>query len=666
MPSKLLSRLSAIVDLPSSKQLKKVVKPYSDDELEERATDEQIKKLMEFFDLNGIDYDKFKPQFLSYVDPKKAYPNQDQYSYIPGQHDLKKWLMAVKNIHYRQKAGFPYKEAIRQSTTDWKKMEIYDFLNWLRFYEEGTQMKYKFAQVWYENGQPGYFLHIKQDAPPEAPPVVDENAVNEAREEAERTEEKKKTIEKQRAKIIGRLDSAEKLLRSPDGQTFAGPEMEQLMEAIYSLKKKVQLVNKLSTSTRLYEDMIVREANVLGRKGFKKAADMLYSVAQTPGQSAVGATGTDGPGAPLPVAPPPDPSGAGQSGTMAGLPAVAPGVPSAQTPVDSDQNGQQPSAKALMGGGAAPTGTPQATPTPLPQEPPQPKGIKEFIENMNEETPNDESKSEDDLEVYDHLEVSDHEEELMVTEAQIAPPPNVPPAALEDVPITDTPPPNRGKPADLPPPVNPIEEPDAPKKPKAPKPTGNGEDPLEVTEEELPGDNGAPGFDAKMQAMLDSVTIEDIVAELEDIAKTYNTRNMPRRLSLVDMMLNGKGISSFFPQLSEAQNKALEANNYISTRIDDILSKLQGSLASKSPVPEGGGAKEVSPEVAGIKEKLEQDQNKEKQRKQMRKEQQNSELDGAAPNKEAPQVEMGELAPPAAPPAPPTAPARGPAPRPLG
>lgn len=655
MPSKLLSRLSAIIDVPSSKQLKKVVKPYSDEEVADRAMEEKIQKLMEFFDQSGIDYDKFKPEFLSYIDQKKAYPNQDQYSYIPGQHDLKKWLMTVKNIHYKQKAGLPYKEAIRQSTTDWKKMEIYDFLNWLRFYEEGTQMKYKFAQVWYENGQPGYFLHIKQDAPPEAAPVVDENSVNEAREEAERNEEKKKTIEKQRAKIIGRLDSAEKLLRSPDGQMFAGPEMEQLMEAIYSLKKKVQLVNKLSVSTRLYEDMIVREANVLGRKGFQKAADMLYSMAQTPGQSAVGATGTEGPGAPLPVAPPPDPSGAGQAGTMAGLPAVAPGVPSAQTPVDSDQNGQQPSAKALMQGGNAPTGTPQATPTPLPQEPPQPKGIKEFIENMNEETPNDEESK-----VDDDLEVNDQEEELMVTEAQMAPPPGIPPAALEDVPTTDTPPTNRGKPADLPPPVGEELPPiDVPRKPK--KPAGGDEEPLEVTQDDVPGD-GAPGFDAKMQAMLASVTIEDIVRELEDIAKDYKTRDMPRRLSIVDMMLNGKGISSYFPQLSEAQNKALEANNYISTRIDDIISKLQGSLAAKEKGPDN--APEVSPEVAGIKNRLQQDQDKDKQRKLMKKQQQEAELEGGA-GKEAPQVEMGELAPPA--PAPPAAaPARGPVPRPLG
>src|SRR5690606_37813938 len=92
--------------------------------------------------------------------------------------------------------------------------------------------------------------------------------------------EKKRLIEKQRQKIIGRLDSAEKLLRSPEGQMFAGRELENLMEAIYSLKKKVQLVNKLSMSTRLYEDMIIREANILQRSGFTKAANLLYSVAE--------------------------------------------------------------------------------------------------------------------------------------------------------------------------------------------------------------------------------------------------------------------------------------------------------------------------------------------------------------------------------------------------
>ncbi len=627
-----------IIDMPSKKQLAKVVRPYSDEELKlSPEMEEKMKKLMEFFDYYGIDYSKFKPEFLSFITDKKAYPNYDQYQYMPGQHDMKKWMYAVKDIHYKQKAGLPYKEAIKRATQGWVKMEIYDFLNWLRFHEEGSHMKYKFAQVWYENGQPGYFLHVKPDAPKEPEPMTDGNAVDTAREDAERNEEKRNTIEKQRSKIIGRLDSAEKLLRSPEGQQFAGHELENLMEAIYSLKKKVQLVNKLSISTRLYEDMIVREANVLKRNGFNKAAEVLYSVAD---------------GAPPSASPPADPSGAGQSGTMSGLPSTAPGTPSAQTPVGGGDQNQPPPAGALLSGGNPPGDTPASTPPIMPQEDPQPAGIKGFIENMNEGNKTDATEAEDDeLEVVDELNVEDPEEQLMVSEAQVAPP-GPPPAALEDVPMTDAPPPERNPPAFIP---------DA--APKAPKAPGD-EEPLEVTEDDIgkPQDTvpATSGFNNKVDELMKNVTIADVVAELEDISKTYKTREQPRRLGFVDMMLDSLGLASLFPSLSEAQNKALEANNYISTRVDDILAKLRGAMASAETGP--AAASPERPEVTGIKNKLQSDQDKELKRKQMRKEQEAAELEGGA-GKETPEVELGELgAPPAAAPAaPPVAPAPRPA-----
>ncbi len=625
-----------IIDMPSKKQLAKVVRPYSDEELKlSPEMEAKMKKLMEFFDHYGIDYSKFKPEFLSFITDKKAYPNYDQYQYMPGQHDMKKWMYAVKDIHYKQKAGLPYREAIKRATQGWVKMEIYDFLNWLRFHEEGSHMKYKFAQVWYENGQPGYFLHVKPDAPQEPEPMTDGNAVDTAREDAERNEEKRNTIEKQRQKIIGRLDSAEKLLRSPEGQQFAGHELENLMEAIYSLKKKVQLVNKLSISTRLYEDMIVREANVLKRDGFNKAAEILYSVAN---------------GAPT-AAPPPDPSGAGQSGTMSGLPSTAPGTPSAQTPVSGGDQNQPPPVGALLGGGTPPDGATTSTPAVVPQEDPQPVGLTKFIQNMNKGNKTDATKAEDDeLEVVDELNVEDPEEQLMVSEAQIAPPapPGPPPAALEDVPMTDTPPPDRNPPAFIPD--------AAPKAPEAAKGPAD-EEPLEVTEDDIksPDATSTPsGFNNKVDELMKNVTIADVVAELEDISKTYKTREQPRRLGFVDMMLDSLGLASLFPSLSEAQNKALEANNYISTRVDDILSKLRGAMASAETSPT---ASPERPEITGIKNKLQGDQDKELKRKQMRKEQEAAELEGGA-DKETPQVELGELgappaaAPPAAPPAP--------------
>src|SRR6185369_3419127 len=301
----------------------KPLQPYSDEELQlTPEMEDKMKKLMEFFDNHGIDYDKFIPKFYSYISEKKAYPNYDQYQPIANQHDMQRWMLALKDIHYKQKAGYPYRDAIKNATQGWQKMEIYDFLNWLKFHEEGAHMKYKFAQVWYENGQPGYFLHIKPDAQKEPEPKTDGDSVEKASQDAERNEEKRQIIEKQRSKIIGRLDSAEKLLRSQDGQEFAGSELENLMEAIYTLKKKVQLVNKLSVSTRLYEDMIVREGNVLKRNGFTKAADMLYSLAQTPGAGGEAAKGTDDAGAVPNTSPPPPP--AEPQGAPGGLPATVP------------------------------------------------------------------------------------------------------------------------------------------------------------------------------------------------------------------------------------------------------------------------------------------------------------------------------------------------------
>lgn len=654
MPTKPPSK--PIIDKPSMKDF---IRPYTDEEIN-NPNDKREKNLKKLYKDHGIKLEtpKKKKYPIFPEKEKKAYPNYDQYMYIPPQRDTNKWLMALKDIKYKQRAGLPYKEAIRASVQTWNKMEVFDFLNWMKYYEEGAPMKYKFAQVWYENGQPGYFLHIKPDAPKEEAPVVDTNPVRDAEEEATRQEEKRSVIEKQRSKIIGRLDSAEKLLRSPEGQQFAGAELEQLMEAIYTLKKKVQLVNKLSVSTRLYEDMIVREGNVLKRSGFNKAAAMLYSLAQTAGQSGQAATGQQYGGVvPMDSQPPADPSGAGQSGMPNGYVNLSVNDPTQPNNV----NEFQPSLDALSAdvpppgapSGSTPppaSGPPAAEPTaqsspPLPVESPQPAGIKEFIENMNE---GNMSGADDQLRVSDEddLSVSDHEEELMVTEAQMVPtiPPGVPPAVLEDVPTTDDPKPEKGDIANLPPPGPDV--PPAPKAPKGPKAPGGGvdEEPLTVTEDDIPGPDTPSGggngstLDSRIDATFDAVTMEEIIDELEDISRYYKVREMPRRLARLDMMFDSKGISAYFPSLAEAQKSALDANNYIATRIDDILSKVRGSMASEN--------------MAG---KLQQDQDKEKQRKKMRKEQEAAELDGGA-GKETPNVEMGELAPPAAPAKPPVTP----------
>jgi hypothetical protein len=580
----------------------------------------KLENLMDFWSSRGIDYDRFE------FDKKKAYPNYDQYMNIPSQHNMQKWMDTVQNIYKMEHSGHSRVASIRQVTSGWKVTETFDFLNWLRFYEQGAHLKYKMAQLWYENGAPGYFLHVKPDSIKEPEQQVTGKDIDFAREESSINAEKRQVIEKQRNKIIGRLDSAEKLLRSPDGQTFAGPELDALMEAIYQLKRKIQMVNKLSTSTRLYEDMIVREANVLQRQGFTKAAELLYTTAQAnnPPPAGIGAPGG------INVIPSPDPpespSAPLHPGAPGGLPSVGPGMSqNAPAGTGTPEAGPNENSPTKMKDDPGPQPTAGTSPVSVSPDQVAPTGIQDFLANMDTSkmtTQEDKSVADDDeLEVRDAepLEVQD-DDHLMITEAQFATPGPI------DEPITTTPPPAKSPPV--------VDEPAT-------------ETPLEVTEDDVAqppkSEQGeapnAADFDAKVDAVFSNITVADVVAKLEDISKIYKTREVPRQLGIVDMMLDSLGLASYFPALSEAINKALESNNYISTRLDEILSRLRGAVPSNTAIDLKGGDAE-KPEVAGIKKNLTDTDEKEKRRKQQRKEQAAVELEGGI--KETPEVEIEE------------------------
>src|ERR1035437_396101 len=491
---------------PTKDPLVDAMSPLSDKELEVNPTmQKKIDKLIKFFEESGIDYSKFNPEAIPRLDldKKRAYPNNDEYMNIPPARDTNKWLNVVKEIYYKEKNGSGRIPAIRQLTAGWSLPETFDFLNWLRFYESGSHMKYKTAQLWYQNDSPGYFLHVKKDQDKNELSEANGKDIDAARDGAESSmslSEKKNIIEKQRNKIIGRLDSAEKLLRSDLGQIFGGKEFEVLLQAIYDLKRKIQTVNKVSVSTRLYDDMIIRESNILGSKGFTKAAETLYSVAQA-NNPPPSNTGTLGPIKKVPAVVSPD-SPMKPSGAPGGLPSMGPGM--AQTPPESAPNDMSPA---------------------------EPQGISGFLTNL--ETGNvstvDKQKSNDNLDIEEMLSVED--DDLMVTEAQALPPPAL-----------------------TPPPV------------KTPKPKSDV--PLEVSESDLEKQVGknpeapkAKDFDNMIDAAFSNLTIEDVVSKLEDLAKIFKTREIPRQLAIVDMMLDSLGLASYFPTLSEATNKSLESNN---------------------------------------------------------------------------------------------------------
>lgn len=102
---------------------------------------------------------------------------------------------------------------------------------------------------------------------------------------------------------------------------------------------------------------------------------------------------------------------------------------------------------------------------------------------------------------------------------------------------------------------------------------------LEITEDEPPAENAMhQKSDDVFDAALADITIHDVISRLESLANLFRTREIPRQLAIIDLMMNQLGISTFFPALAEASSKSLDSNQYALTRVEEILSKLRGAV----------------------------------------------------------------------------------------
>lgn len=480
-------------------------------------------------------------------------------------YDVQKWMNTLKNIYELETHGFSHNDAMKKITSSWKENEVINFKNWMKFYQSRSHLKYSLAKNWYQGDAPGYYLPMEEKEELKVSDPMEELRAQVASSMSEK--DRKDLIERQRHKLIGRLDSAEKLLRSHEGQLFSGAEFEKLLDSIYDLKRKIQLVNKKSVSTKLYDDMIIREANILKRDGFKKASHVLYKLAQE-----------------------------------------TPTPPSAPPPTDSvGTPGDLPSPMPIPGNGAVPGEGPTTPNIPDMAEEPESaesNGMSKFLQNLS----NDSSDADDLVVTEDELHVEDRDGVLIAEAQEIAPP-------AKPAPTTPSP----STPASKPTP-GPIKEPEESKS--------------TVSVEDL------------INAALGNVTAEQVITKLEDVAKILSTREIPRQLYFVDLMLNKMGIASLFPMLGEATNKAIDSNNYMQSRIDDMISKLRGTIQNHNIDLREGSSNEA--ESALKTDLLEQDR-KEKARKQLKKDLSNKELDSvvdAGGEKETPEVELEEeLAP---------------------
>jgi hypothetical protein len=491
-----------------------------------------------------------------------AYPNYSEYFNTGPRYDISKWMQTFRDIYSKVHFGSTKLEAINDLTKDWEKVEKLSFLNWLKYYESGDYLKYKQAQNnrYYVNDDLNYFLpNPISTVPSPIKSINDQMAAIPTEVKANPVptqDDKRRIIEEQRKKILGRLNSVEKLLSSQQGQMFAGPEFEKLLHSIYELKKQIQTSNKISISAQTCVDLIIRQANILKMQGYSGASEFMVKFAQnTPGDFSFQLGDT--------------PAGGSQP---QGLGALDNNIPNPAT-LDA----------------ADPTQT-----STLPSGTTNDEAISEFLENLEGSgitNFDDKNQAKDEIEVdedvlLDQIIVPEDEKELVV-EAQAMP---------------------AGQPIPPKPPTRDLEV-EAPAR-KPDQKTDQKKQPQERN------------VDALVDSALANVSINDVVQELEEVSFIFKNREIVRKLSLVDMMMDKLNIAPFFSELSEVIQKNLESSNYSNTRLEIMLSRLRGNMDTyKTDLEE----KSDRPE-SGLQKHFEGEENKEKQRKEMRKKLQDQEL----------------------------------------
>jgi len=527
----------------------------------EKAPIDTLLELIEAIDL------ALKKMVPGNIRPKVAYPQPGAITERP-QYDIGRWVAATGEIYGLLNKGYDQDEAKQSVIGNWEAKEKMDYEQWLRFYKEKTPEKYPKLAA---DGE-GMFLanlpigvnslrarHVSGKFPNPIGgmrnelPGMPQGDVNSARDK----------IEGQRRKLISRLNSAEKMLASMDGQLFAGDDQELMLKLLQDLKRRIQIANKLTSKSSLFVDHVYRAANILKARGRDNAAGFFYKLAQ--------------------LGPMPD-----------GL--DMPGAPDAQ--------GEEPAPAA---GDSDDTY----------------ECLKEFFDNLNRGV-SDKNDTPEERQAAKGHEVEPLQPTPTGAPAAEAPPPLQAPAAAIEVDNTikigagywhprskfaqeaPLPPP---PPEVAPPPPQPVEV-------EAPPP-----------ENEVAEDNTEDVIDAALKG----VTVTDVVNRLDMLVSIYNKREIARQLSILDIMMDRLGLSSFFPALGEAMSKALESNQYIGSRLEGVLTRLKGSIevpgASQWIEPK---TVEMNPETTGIRNNLQKKKDDEEQRKELRKQQDIAKLQGGA------------------------------------
>jgi len=96
-------------------------------------------------------------------------------------------------------------------------------------------------------------------------------------------------------------------------------------------------------------------------------------------------------------------------------------------------------------------------------------------------------------------------------------------------------------------------------------------------------------------------------------------REIPRQFGIADIELNELGMASYFPSLAEALKSALDSNQYMLTRVEDIISKLRGAVPPKMDFDLEEEERRQDPALEAVRNTLEQQEQIEKDKAERRR-----------------------------------------------
>jgi len=540
---------------------------------------------------------------------KHAYPQGYVGEYVQDPYNVKKWMKTMREIYSQVHNGYSFSDSFKNATSDWDVVEMQNFKNWMKFYQEGNHNKYvKTAQdkQYYcdYNGAP--MIPLQPPLPSKREPDMGSFKGNKDLEvdtpslQVANVPSEKDKVKDLLSKLTKRLSAAENLIANRAMQEGIGMDVKKWLEILHGLKREIQTAPITMASSPILGDLIIRKGNALIRSGYVAEGNILKKIAQP------------GPGEDEPDTEGGETTADLEPGDTEEVPTVDPGIglempsaPDDQGTVPESQTGQEEDQQQQVS-----SMPPEMV---APPDASEEKGaMKEFVDNLNGNIDSDDSS--------DAVASKDLQSFITVT-AQPVPDPVAQP--LPDL------------------------EPEPEPEPQTEVITEDMEmdDPADITVTEDDPETDIVDLDTKEELNLSDVSVKDVIIKLELVSNILKNREIPRQLAMIDLMMDKLNIASFFPTLAEATRSALESNQYMSTRIEDILSKLRGSLepSEDSRIDLSSPEKIELPEtpISGetVKGNLEEATEREENIKDIKKKQRETALEeAAAPEEPEPEV----------------------------